>query len=205
MSNIYFTSDTHWGHANIIAYSKRPFLFDPSKGHNGKDGRPLVQNLDVDFMDETLIKNWNSVVGPSDTIYHLGDFAFYRDQRKTINVLRRLNGNKILIRGNHDKHMEQDVLNMFGSVHSYYELSVPDRDAGKQLIVLLHYGMRVWNKSHRGSWHLYGHSHGTLPDDPNSLSFDAGSDCHGYTPISYDQVKKIMSKKVFKPIDHHGE
>ena len=158
----------------------------------------MVQN-------EALIKNWNSVVRPEDTVYHLGDFAFYKDQRKTINVLRRLNGNKILIRGNHDKYLEQDVLNMFGSVHSYYELKVPDRDVGKQMIILCHYAMRVWNKSHHGSWMLYGHSHGTLPDDPNSLSFDAGSDCHGYTPISYEQVKKIMSKKTFKPIDHHGD
>ena len=198
MSNIYFTSDTHWGHANIIKYSKRPFLFDPSRGF-------VDRNLDVDRMDEALIKNWNSVVRPEDTVYHLGDFAFYKDQRKTINVLRRLNGNKILIRGNHDKYLEQDVLNMFGAVHSYYELKVPDRDVGKQMIILCHYAMRVWNKSHHGSWMLYGHSHGTLPDDPNSLSFDAGSDCHGYTPISYEQVKKIMSKKTFKPIDHHGD
>jgi calcineurin-like phosphoesterase family protein len=195
----FFTSDTHFGHTNIIKYCIRPFLFDPSKGFDDP------RNRDVDFMDETLIKNWNSVVQPNDTVYHLGDFAFYRDQRKTRNVLRRLNGNKILIRGNHDEYLEPETLQMFGSVHYYHEISVPDKDVGKQKIVLLHYGMRVWNKSHRGSWQLYGHSHGTLPDDPSSLSFDVGTDCHGYTPISYEQVKKIMAKKTFKPIDHHGE
>lgn len=195
--SIFFTSDTHFGHTNIIKYCNRPFLFDPSKGPDD------YRNRDTNQMDETLIKNWNSVVQPSDTIYHIGDFAFYRDQRKTINLLRRLNGKKILIRGNHDKGLEQDVLNMFDSVHDYYELYVQDKDVGKQLIVLLHYGMRVWNKSHRGSWHLYGHSHGKLPDDPNSLSFDAGTDCHGYTPISYERVKKLMAKKTVKPISHH--
>lgn len=195
----FFTSDTHFGHANIIKYSKRPFLIDPSKGFDDP------RNRDVDFMDETLIKNWNSVVQPEDTVYHLGDFAFYRDQRKTRTVIRRLNGNKVLILGNHDKYMEPETLQMFGSVHNYHEINVPDKDVGKQMIVLLHYGMRVWNKSHRGSWHLYGHSHGTLPDDPGSLSFDAGTDCHGYTPISYEQVKKIIAKKTFKPIDHHGD
>jgi calcineurin-like phosphoesterase family protein len=65
--------------------------------------------------------------------------------------------------------------------------------------------MRVWNKSHHGAWHLYGHSHGTLPDDPNALSFDCGVDCHNYTPISFEQVEAIMAKKTFKPIDHHGK
>jgi len=64
--------------------------------------------------------------------------------------------------------------------------------------------MRVWNKSHHGAWHLYGHSHGTLPDDKNSLSFDVGVDCHNFTPINFEQVSAIMKKKNFKPIDHHG-
>jgi hypothetical protein len=65
--------------------------------------------------------------------------------------------------------------------------------------------MRTWNKSHRGSWHLYGHSHGTLPDDPHSMSFDVGVDCHNYRPLSFEQVKAVMSKKLFKPIDHHTD
>lgn len=195
----HFTSDTHWGHSNIIKYSKRPFLFDPSRGP--EDPR----NRNVDLMDETLIKNWNYVVAPDDMIYHLGDFAFYKDQRKTRNVLRRLNGNKVLILGNHDEYLEPETLRMFSSVHKMLEIKVPDPDVGKQKIVLLHYSMNVWNKSHHGSWHLFGHSHGTLQDNPNSLSFDVGTDCHGYTPISYEQVKKIMSKKTFKPIDHHGD
>ncbi len=195
--SVYFTSDTHFGHSNIIKYCNRPFLIDPSRGPDDP------RNRDVDLMDETLIKNWNYVVSPNDTIYHIGDFAFYKDQRQTQNLLRRLNGAKILIRGNHDKYLEPETLRMFHGVHSYYELTVPDKDVGKQKIILLHYAMRVWDKSHHGSWHLYGHSHGTLPDDPTSLSIDVGTDCHGFTPISYEQVKKIMSKKTFKPIDGH--
>jgi len=198
--SVYFTSDPHYGHRNIIKYSRRPFLFDLQKGFDDR-------NLDVDSMDEALIQNHNSVVKPNDTIYFIGDFAFYKDQRKTINVLRRLNGNKILVRGNHDKYLNDQVLDMFSSVHDYLEINVSDKDnpRGSQMIVLLHYSMNVWNKSHHSSWHLFGHSHGSLPDNPNSLSFDVGVDCHGYTPISYEQVKKIMSKKTFKPIDHHGE
>ena len=79
------------------------------------------------------------------------------------------------------------------------------RPKAKRRIVLCHYAFRVWNKSHRGAWHLYGHSHGSLPDDPNSLSFDAGVDCHEFTPISYERVKEIMAEKRFLPVDHHGE
>ncbi len=61
--------------------------------------------------------------------------------------------------------------------------------------MLFHYAMRVWNASHHGSWHLYGHSHGTLPDDITSLSFDIGVDSQHYKPLSYDEVKAIMSQK----------
>lgn len=191
MSNLFFTSDTHWGHANIIKYCSRPFK-------------------SVEEMDDTLIKNWNHVVKPGDTVYHLGDFAFYKDQKHTRNVIRALNGNIVLIRGNHDKYLEPETLRAFNSVHPYYELNVSDKDnsRGKQRIILLHFAMRVWDKSHHGSWHLYGHSHGTLRDenyDKNSLSFDVGTDCHGFAPISYDRVKQIMATRTFKPIDHHGE
>jgi calcineurin-like phosphoesterase family protein len=72
------------------------------------------------------------------------------------------------------------------------------------LIVMCHYAMRVWNRSHRGAWMLYGHSHGSLPDDPGALSIDVGVDCHDYTPISHDDIGRIMAKKTWKPIDHHG-
>ena len=63
--------------------------------------------------------------------------------------------------------------------------------------------MRVWNKSHHGAWQLYGHSHGSLPDDPNALSFDVGCMLFDYEPLEFEDVKKIMSNKNYKPVDHH--
>lgn len=63
--------------------------------------------------------------------------------------------------------------------------------------------MRTWNKSHYGNWQLYGHSHGSLPEN-DSLSMDVGVDPNNYFPISFEQVSDRMSKKSFIPIDHHG-
>jgi calcineurin-like phosphoesterase family protein len=70
-------------------------------------------------------------------------------------------------------------------------------------IVLCHYAMRVWSRSHYGAWHLYGHSHGSLEDLPTSLSFDVGIDCHDHYPLCYDDVKWKMNLKTYQPVDHH--
>jgi calcineurin-like phosphoesterase family protein len=152
-------------------------------------------------MDEALIRNWNSVVGPDDLVYHLGDILFGRDERDFDRVLNRLNGRIILIKGNHDR-MTMQFRNKF---LEYHHSGMLETKIEGQQVTLCHYAMRVWNKSHRGAFHLYGHSHGTLPDDPNSLSFDVGVDCHNYTPITWEKVKQIMAKKTFKPVDHHGD
>jgi calcineurin-like phosphoesterase family protein len=179
--NCWFTSDTHFGHANIIKYCNRPFA-------------------DSVEMNEALIANWNAVVGPKDLIYHLGDFAFGREDYNFDALFNRLNGLIVFIKGNHDRLAWRNRGKFYNAHDSYHEVQINGKD-----ITLCHYAMRVWNKSHHGAWHLYGHSHGTLPDDPNALSFDCGVDCHNYTPINFDQVEAIMAKKTFKPIDHHGK
>jgi len=156
-------------------------------------------------MNETLITNHNDHVQFDDEVYFVGDFAFLRPHEAEA-VIKRLNGRKFLVRGNHDSKMDPCVAKHFVWVKDYFELKVTDKtkSKGQQLIILMHYAMKVWNKSHHGSWQLYGHSHGNLPDDPNSLSIDVGVDNHNYCPISYDHVKQIMKKKTFKPIDGHG-
>ena len=81
-SRVFFTSDTHFNHTNIIRFCNRPFK-------------------DVTHMNETIIANWNSVVGPDDIIFHLGDF-YLGSSAECINVLNRLNGKIYLIAGNHE-------------------------------------------------------------------------------------------------------
>jgi calcineurin-like phosphoesterase family protein len=184
----FFTADTHFGHANIIKYCGRPFK-------------------DANEMDDTLIARWNSVVTKDDTVYHLGDFAF-KNGRDIDNYFRRLNYKFLYILfGNHDKGLK-DWWRRVGDGYTHGVKILPAEAEIKingQGIILSHYAMRVWNKSHHGTWQLYGHSHGSLPDDPNALSIDVGVDCHNFYPVDIEQVKKIMSKKVFKPIDHHGK
>lgn len=79
----FYISDTHLGHSGIIRYDNRPFM-------------------NVDEMDETIIQRWNDVVSDADTVYVLGDFSWYKED-KTLEILNRLSGRKVLIKGNHDR------------------------------------------------------------------------------------------------------
>lgn len=179
---VFFTADTHFGHGNIIRYSDRPF--------------DTVHEMNVE-----MATRWNAVVGPNDTVYHAGDVGFGAPHRLR-SILDRLNGTIHLVVGNHDHRgaLKPVCRDRFASISDLGRVYVPDPDAprGRRLIVLCHYAMRVWDQSYRGTWHLYGHSHGKLPDNPASLSFDVGVDCHDFTPISYDRVKEIMAQKAWK-------
>lgn len=185
--NTFFTSDTHWGHANIIKYSNRPYA-------------------SVDEMNEALIKNWNAVVQPGDTVWHLGDVAFCQ-YPKLVSILGRLNGNKNLVLGNHDQTIISNSITLineglFNSIQNYKEIK-----HNGQMIVLFHYGQRVWNKSHHGSIMLYGHSHGSLP--PFGKSVDVGVDCKEitseYRPIAVEEVLQYMKNRPGEVVDHHGK
>lgn len=192
---IYFTSDTHFGHKNIIKYQPE------TRGHF----------TSVDEMDDTLISNWNAHVTPQDTVYHLGDFAF-TNQGRIREILNQLNGTLHIVTGNHDKALrgaglrknliESDLVAKFHG--GYYELKV-----NRTLFVLNHYAQRVWNKSHYGSIHLYGHSHGSL--DGIGKSVDVGVDSYElaeYTdcslcPWSHDVIMEFMDSKTVSQLDHH--
>ena len=176
MDDVYFTSDTHFGHTRMLDF--RPFTT-------------------VEEMDEELIFRWNMTVGKNDRVYHLGDFSFH-NRENTAKILDRLNGQIHLIKGNHDKMLDR-FRDRFASYQDYKTARV-----GSQRLVLFHYAMRVWDQSHYGSWHLYGHSHGNPPDDPHALSMDVGVDTNGLTPYSFWEIERRMEAKEFKPVDHHG-
>ena len=170
--NVWFCGDTHFGHANIIKFCDRPFST-------------------ANEMDEALIANWNDLIGKDDHVFHVGDFSFHTAD-KTIEILKRLNGHKYLIIGNHEKVVlsNDSVKKQFVWIRPAYDLRI-DNDT----ICMYHYAQRVWNKSHNGSFHLYGHSHGTLEKIPYGKSMDVGVDCNNYFPFPFSMVKSILDER----------
>lgn len=163
--SIWITSDTHLGHTNILRYCKRPFK-------------------DVDEMDRVIIDNWNSRVKKGDTVYHLGDFSF----RNPGEYLKELNGEVILVLGNHDYKRRKVISKCFREVYDLKTIKIAKHD-----VTLSHYAMRVWPKSHFNEWHLFGHSHGGL--EGQGKSFDVGVDTHDFYPWSVDEIKEEMDKR----------
>lgn len=183
--NIWFTSDTHFGHKNIIKFSNRPFD-------------------DEDHMNEEMIRTWNEHVGEDDIVFHMGDFSL-TSPNKTKAILDRLNGNICLILGNHEKSVmrKEEVRARFTGIKEKLETTI-----NGQFIIMCHYGMRVWNKSHHGSWMLYGHSHDSMEHEAWGRSMDVGVDSAyrilgEYRPFSFDEIKAIMDKREDNPVDHH--
>ncbi len=172
--NIFFTADHHFGHANIIRFTNRPFK-------------------DLDEMNEELIKRWNEKVGKEDLVYHLGDVSLGKPDF-TKEVLDQLNGKIFLIKGNHEG-STLTYPKRFEWIKDYHEIYLDLKSGESKKVILMHYAMKVWNGSHRGNWQLYGHSHGELPDENDRLQIDVGVDCHNFYPISAEEVEQIMSKK----------
>lgn len=200
----FFTSDLHFFHRNIIDYSDRPY-------------RDAGGNPDVAAMNEGIIRNWNEVVGPGDRVYILGDVAMGGRSKapELAKILRRLNGKKYLVPGNHDTYIlnSEECMAELTLLPAVCEVKIADETlpkkkggrTGRQTIVMCHYSMRVWHKNGRGAWHLFGHSHGSM--DGIGKSFDIGFDSPhtNHRPISYEQVREIMAQREMVLLDHHNE
>lgn len=170
---IFFTSDTHFGHANIVRLCHRPF-----------DA--------VEKMDRAMIQNWNKVVQPEDTVYILGDFA-YKHALSLEWYVQHLMGHKHLILGNHDRSPIELYRSLFESVQDILYLKV---DGLKEEIVLFHYPILSWKRRGKGAWHLYGHVHERLlPAMESQVAYNVGVDTNGFCPISIEQLKPIMQQR----------
>jgi calcineurin-like phosphoesterase family protein len=108
MPAVWLVSDTHFGHEKTCTVFKR------------EDGSPLRPFSSAEEMDEFMVKAWNERVRPNDKVYHLGDVVI---NRKALNTLRRLNGDKVLIRGNHDIFKLQDYLEHFRDIRGYHVMN----------------------------------------------------------------------------------
>ncbi|CZE47257.1 metallophosphoesterase [Campylobacter geochelonis] len=159
MQNIFFTSDFHFSHKNIVRFSpkfrKKLFWskdFDFTKS--------LDEKL-INEMDFALISQWNGVVGQNDLVYYLGDFSFKKD--KTRKILQSLNGRKIFVQGNHDKQfLSGEFDDLLEKRVDYLEekFSFTHNGVIENLIIIMsHYPIYEWNGMSRGAVHLHGHIH----------------------------------------------
>lgn len=190
-SGIFFTSDTHFGHSKIIDYCKRPFS-------------------SIEEHDKMLIQNWNNTVGQDDTVFHLGDFA-YGNSQFIANIIKQLNGNIILIKGNHDlRNMNPTLYNIFSDV-VYQARILIDR----QTVYLNHFPFLCFDHGDINlykdnySIQLFGHVHSgplTSSEDVNRLNilfptqYDVGVDNNNYTPISWTNVKNKIKQQINKSL-----
>lgn len=167
---VFVTSDEHYGHHNIIRFCDRPFT-------------------SVEEMNESLIQNFNSVTTKKSITIHAGDF--YLGSLSTEEVMKsianRLNGSHIFLMGNHER-----WLNNVPKIPDIMDVKM-----GEEYMVVCHYCMRVWNRSHYNSWHLFGHSHGKL--EPIGKSWDVGVDNNNFFPLSFDQIRTIMNSRPDNP------
>jgi len=196
---LYFTSDLHLSHENIIQLCKRPF-----KG--------------IEEMNQSLINNWNNTINNDDTVFVLGDFCWSMSDKTIKYFISQLNGIKYFIKGNHDKN-ERAFPQLYDG---FVNIKVVDSDdkkfSGYQYTTLCHYPMLSWYQSHRGAWQLFGHWH-TLPDlQPmrrvenhesdyikeeylymdrlRTYQYDVGVDMNNYRPVSYNFIKDYFNKNL---------
>jgi calcineurin-like phosphoesterase family protein len=140
-------------------------------------------------MDDVICERVNACAKPSDALYFLGDFCLGGPER-VIAYRKRLACRTIhFIEGNHDR-TARKLQHLFSSWNLLSEVH-----EAKQRIVLCHYAMRVWPHHAQGAWHLYGHSHGNLPNEPLALSLDAGVDTYEFRPWHFDEIQAVMQPK----------
>ena len=193
MHQTWFTADTHFGHANIVKYSQRPFLSDDEwiKLKADPRGPWKVSRETIDLHDEQLILAINDLVQPDDELWFLGDFCWGKEKAASEYLDRIHCRNCHLVWGNHD---HSTVGSQFKSTMHQGMIRVQG-----QLIWLNHYPMRSWDGRFHGSWHLYGHVHNRFTSldeqSPHSLTRDVGVDACNYKPISFDQLAEYMQPR----------
>lgn len=168
---VFFTSDTHFFHRAIIQYCQRPF-------------DSLAQ------MNTAIMRIWNRQVRKTDRVYHLGDVSF-GGASETFQLLAQLNGEICLITGNHDDKLSSDpyLCERFSFVQPYHEETISG-----QKIIMCHYPITQWNYAQRGSWHLYGHTHGSIQLAGRAM--DVGIDAHPQFRLwSFEEIAQRLQAR----------
>lgn len=187
----FYISDWHYGHKNVLAFDNRKFQT-------------------IEEMNQALVERWNSVVEPGDIAYMLGDM-FWCNMDESIPVLQSLNGQKFLIKGNHDRCNDGRFVKQFVKVTEYMEVL----DEGRK-VVLCHYPIPCFKNHYYGWYHLYGHVHNSF--EYNMMEHDKylmqelyGHPCYmfnvgamtpymDYTPKTLDEILAAHDAPNTKPV-----
>lgn len=195
MSKTFYTSDLHFSHKNIVKFTDRG-LVTTQEGH-----------------DDWLVSLWNSQVGVTDTVFHLGDFSFNCSVDYLAGRLAQLNGRKVMILGNHDD--EQKLQRMLtyekakvDAVKHYMRSSIRLDASNVKTVELFHFPIASWRNQSHGSWHLHGHSHGNYADSDKGKILDVGLDSaykilgeHRF--FTEDDIIDHMNAREIYSRDHH--
>ena len=171
MANIFFASDHHFGHANILTFKR-------------DDGTPLREFVNVSHMNEHIVNCHNSVVRPGDKVYFLGDVTMDR-KSKGLEILQRMNGEKILIKGNHDLCKPEAYLRYFKDIRGSHQF---------EGLIMTHIPIHPESLA-RWGLNVHGHLHYNvvrmpLSQIPDRRYFNVGMERINYTPISLEEIKK---------------
>ncbi len=180
----YFSSDFHIGHTMAMLGDNAPFAT-------------------IDEHDEAVFDRVNTMVGPRDRLFFLGDMTLRDGREFLVKTMSRFRAPMHIIWGNHDDGLRKLVERhpeLFPNVKSAQDVLY--LRVNKQKIFLSHYAHRSWRSQQHGSWHLFGHSHGKLDKKPYGKSLDVGLNSHSYHPISFDQVAAMMASRDVESPDH---
>jgi len=183
LSKIYFTSDLHFGHENVIRFDDRPFA-------------------SVEEMDAELVRRWNAKVDRGDLVYVLGDMIWKTKNDDALNIIKSLNGQIILIKGNHDRFLSNaKAKNALAAVKDYDDICVMLEDGTTRRCVLSHYFIPMYNGHRYQGIHLHGHSHFTdeadfeidLAEQLNKQGirneiYNVGCMYWNYEPVTLDEI-----------------
>jgi calcineurin-like phosphoesterase family protein len=182
-----FTSDLHHMHKRIVEFTNR--------------GEDTTQENHTEWLTEV----WNKNVTSGDLVYHLGDFSFAKKYDDIALFMLKLNGQKIFIKGNHDKRENLDQLvkdNLIQAWYEYREIKIQDTPT-----VLFHFPIASWHRQSHGALHLHGHCHGNFKDYRGKMldvGLDSAYNLYGeHKFITEDEVVAFMQHEDIYSADQH--
>lgn len=192
MRKTFFTGDLHFGHKNVLTFDNRPFAT-------------------VDEMDAELIRRWNNKVGKGDLVYVLGDLIWKSRNNDAPALIKSLNGQIILIKGNHDRFLHNSKAKAaLAGIKDYDDICVTLEDGTQRRVIISHYFIPMYIGHRYNALHLHAHSHFSdeadfeidFAEQLNRMGckneiYNVGCMYWNYEPVTLDEI--IAHGKTIRP------